>query len=49
VGSDIEGEFSIQHQVDTSQAGIYYVDYVVEGNNSRGKSRLIVVVRETNE
>lgn len=49
VGSDIEGELSIQNQVDTSQAGIYYVDYVVEGNNSKGKSRLIVVVRETNE
>ena len=45
VGSDIDGDISIQSQVDTSQAGIYYVDYVVEGNNSTGKSRLIVVVR----
>ena len=49
VGSDIDGELSIQSQVDASKAGIYYVDYVVEGNNSIGKSRLIVVVRETNE
>lgn len=49
VGSDIDGELSIQNKVDTSQAGIYYVDYVVEGNNSTGKARLIVVVRETNE
>lgn len=45
VGSDIDGTLSIQNQVDTSKAGIYYVDYVVEGNNSTGKSRLIVVVR----
>lgn len=45
VGSDIDGDLSIQSQVDTSKAGIYYVDYVVEGNNSTGKSRLIVVVR----
>lgn len=49
VGSDIDGELSIQNKVDTSTAGIYYVDYVVEGNNSTGTSRLIVVVRETNE
>lgn len=49
VGSDIDGDLSIHSQVDTSKAGIYYVDYVVEGNNSTGKSRLVVVVRETNE
>lgn len=48
VGSDIDGELTIHNEVDTSKAGIYNVDYVVEGNNSMGKSRLIVVVRDSN-
>lgn len=43
--ADREGELSIESNVNTAQAGIYYVDYVVSGTMSSGKSRLVVVVR----
>ena len=45
VGSDIEGTLSIQSDVDVTKAGVYTADYTVTGNNSIGKSRLIVVVK----
>lgn len=44
VGSDIEGELVIESAVDTTKEGVYNVDYIVNGNNSKGKSRLIVIV-----
>ena len=43
--ADREGELSIESNVNTAQAGIYYADYVVSGTMSSGKSRLVVVVR----
>lgn len=44
-GADKEGELSIQSNVNTAQAGTYYVDYVVNGTMVSGKSRLVVVVQ----
>ena len=46
VGSDIEGELSVDNGVDTGTPGIYYVDYTVKSTNSMGKSRLVVIVEE---
>ena len=47
VGSDIEGVLSVQSDLDTSKAGIYNVDYIVNTSNSMGKSRLVVIVTES--
>lgn len=47
VGSDIEGELSVQSNVKTSKPGIYEVNYQVTSPMSVGKSRLIVVVTES--
>lgn len=47
VGSDIEGELSIQADVDTSKPGMYEVEYQVTSLNSIGKSRLVVIVTES--
>ena len=47
VGSDIEGELTVKSTVDNKTPGIYYVDYIVNGNNGMGKSRLVVVVTES--
>jgi len=47
VGSDIDGELAVQSNVNTAKPGVYYVDYIVDGNNSLGKSRLVVVVTES--
>ena len=44
VGSAIEGTLSVKSNVDTSKEGVYTVDYQVDGTNSIGKSRLVVVV-----
>ncbi len=44
-GADREGEVDVQSNVDTSQAGTYYVDYIVNGESASGRSRLTVVVR----
>lgn len=44
VGSDIDGKLEIESDVDVTQEGIYTVDYVVNGENSIGKSRLVVIV-----
>lgn len=44
-GTDIEdGSLDIQSGVDTSEAGVYTVDYIVTGGKSTGRSRLVVVV-----
>ncbi|MDO4312483.1 MAG: hypothetical protein Q4C52_05310 [Eubacteriales bacterium] len=45
-GADREGELTIQSNVNTSEAGTYYVDYIVNGISVSGKSRLVVVVQE---
>lgn len=42
--SNIEGELSVISDVNTKKAGTYYVDYLVNGINASGKSRLVVVV-----
>lgn len=47
VGADTEGTLAIQSDVNTSEAGVYSVDYVVQGVSSIGKNRLIVVVTES--
>ena len=45
VGSDMEGDLTIQSDVNTSVPGIYHADYIVEGSNqAKGISRLIVMV-----
>lgn len=44
VGSDIDGDLVVQSNVDVTKEGVYTVDYVVNGKNSIGKSRLVVVV-----
>lgn len=44
VGSDIDGDLSIQSNVDVTKEGVYTVDYVVSSENSIGKSRLVVIV-----
>ena len=44
-GADREGELSIQSNVNTEEAGTYYVDYIVTGAGVSGKSRLVVVVQ----
>lgn len=43
--SNIEGELSIVSDVNTKEAGVYYVDYYVNAVNASGKSRLVVVVK----
>lgn len=44
-GADREGALSIQSNVNTEAEGTYYVDYIVNGENIAGKSRLVVVVQ----
>lgn len=44
-GADKDGVLSIQSNVNTAEAGTYYVDYIVNGAVSNGKSRLVVVVQ----
>lgn len=44
VGSDIDGALEIQSNVDMESEGVYAVDYIVHGENSIGKSRLVVIV-----
>ncbi len=39
-----EGEVTVESHVDTSQAGIYQVDYTVTDGDRRGQNRLIVAV-----
>ena len=47
VESDMEGDLTIQSNVNTAVPGVYHVDYVVEGSNdTRGVGRLLVVVGE---
>lgn len=43
-GADREGVLTIKSNVDTKEAGTYYVDYIVSSGNVSGKSRLVVVV-----
>lgn len=43
-GASQEGQLEIQSSVDMSTPGTYYVDYIVNGDGTMGKSRLIVVV-----
>lgn len=43
-GADMPGDLNIQSNVNTSQAGTYYVDYIVTNNTRSGKSRMIVIV-----
>ncbi len=43
-GSNVEGELSIDSNVNTKVTGTYHVDYIVHGINASGKSRMIVVV-----
>lgn len=42
--SNIEGELSIVNNVNIKKAGIYTVEYFVNGINASGKSKLLVVV-----
>lgn len=46
VGADVEGDLSIQSNVNTAQAGSYYADYYVTNGARTGKTRLVVVVGE---
>lgn len=43
-GSNVEGELTIESDVNTKTAGTYHAEYIVHGINASGKSRLIVVV-----
>ncbi|MBQ2943898.1 MAG: hypothetical protein IJD93_04335 [Ruminococcus sp.] len=43
--SNIEGELTVESNVNTKEEGVYYVDYYVNGINASGKSRLVVVVK----
>ena len=43
--ASVEGELTVASDVDTSQPGVYYVKYTVEGSNSKGISKLIVIVK----
>lgn len=43
-GADREGTLTIKSEVNTKEAGTYYVDYFVMNGNVGGKSRLVVVV-----
>ena len=45
-GADVEGDLSIQSNVNTAQAGSYYADYYVTNGARTGKTRLVVVVGE---
>lgn len=44
-GSNIEGELTVNSNVNTKEEGVYYVDYFVNAVNASGKSRLVVVVK----
>jgi len=44
-GASVEGELQIKSNVDTSEEGTYYVDYIMNGLALKGKARLIVVVQ----
>lgn len=41
---DPKAKVQVESDVDTSTAGVYHVEYLVESGNNQGKSRLIVVV-----
>ena len=41
---DPKASLQVESDVDTSVAGVYHVEYLVESGNNQGKSRLIVVV-----
>lgn len=43
---NVNGVLSIKSEVDTSVPGTYNVDYIVKGDNVKGKSSLVVVVME---
>lgn len=43
-GAEYEGALQIQSNVNTSEPGTYFVDYIVTGVGINGKSRLVVVV-----
>ncbi len=44
-GSRTEGFMHVEGNVNTNEAGTYYVDYFVDGITENGKSRLVVVVQ----
>ena len=44
-GSDYEEELTIESNVNTKEPGSYYVDYIVDGFGTSGKTRLVVVVQ----
>ena len=41
----VEGDLSVDTNVDTQVPGVYYADYTVNGGNTVGTTRLIVVVQ----
>lgn len=43
-GASAEGTLKIKSNVDTKETGTYYVDYIVKGAATAGRSRLVVVV-----
>lgn len=43
--ADKEGELTVQSNVNTAEAGSYYVDYIVNAGALSGKSRLVVIVQ----
>mgnify|MGYP004469806411 FL=1 len=44
-GADKEGALTVQSNVNTAEAGSYYVDYIVNAGAVSGKSRLVVIVQ----
>lgn len=44
-GAEKDGELMIDSNLNTGEAGTYYVDYIVKSGGSGGKSRLVVVVQ----
>lgn len=45
-GANEEGTLEVQSHVDMSVPGVYFVDYIVHGQGTMGKNRLVVVVNE---
>lgn len=44
LGANRDGVLQIQSNVNTSEPGSYFVDYIVSGTGINGKSRLVVIV-----
>lgn len=44
-GADRDGTLAVQSNVNTAEAGSYYVDYIMNAGSVSGKSRLVVIVQ----